>query len=134
MLDVERAKQECEKLDHVWEALSNVTAELKSRGVNVAPDIYTSLRGAKALIALCKSYPKLEDLVPADIDMHEGSCVGCCGADIVTRITCELRNIEDLLIIKAMDELGSKHALGLQEKTKRAWEPIETPAVGIGRA
>lgn len=131
MLDAETVKQKCEKLDRVWEALSNITAELKSRGVNVSSDIFTSLRCTKALITLCESHPKLEDLMPGDIDTHDGFCVGCCGADITTRITCELRNIEDLLIIKAMDDLGSKYALELQEKTKKAWEPVEAVAVGI---
>jgi len=33
-----------------------------------------------------------------------------------------LRNVEDLLILKAMNELGSDFALRLQEKTMKAWE------------
>jgi len=129
MISEERAKQECTKLEEVWEALSKITAELKGKGVNVPPDIYTSLRGTKALITLCKGHPKLEDLVPGDIDAHEGFCVACCGADIVARIKCEMRNIEDLLVIKATHELGSDYAIKLQQKATKAWEPLQAPLV-----
>jgi len=133
MLDEERAKQECQKLGRVWEVLSNATAELTNRDVNVPPDLYTSLRGAKALISLCEAHPRLDELSPGDIDAHEGFCVGCCKADVVTRITCELRNIEDLLVIKAIDVLGSEYALRFQERAEKAWEPIEKRAVVVGR-
>jgi len=134
MLDAQRAKKECEKLDHVWEVLSKVTAELTSRGVNLPSDIYASLRGAKVLISLCESHPKLEDLVAGDVDAHEGYCAGCCGADIVTRIKCELRNIEDLLVIRATNELGSKYALELQERTTKAWQHVAAQPVAVGTA
>jgi hypothetical protein len=127
MISEEKAREECAKLTDVWEALSKITAELRERGVSVPPDIYTSLRGAKDLITLCKSHPKLESLVPGDIDAHEGFCVACCGADIVARIKCELRNIEDLLIIKATHELGSDNAVRLQQRTMKAWKPLEAP-------
>lgn len=96
--------------------------ELNSRIVNLPPDIYVSLRGAKALISLCESHPTLADLTVQEVDTHEGFCVSCCGSDIVARIKCELRNVEDLLILKAMNELGSDFALRLQEKTMKAWE------------
>jgi len=129
MISEERARQECAKLGDVWEALSKMTADLKERGVNVPPDIYASLRGTKSLITLCKSHPKLEDLVPGEIDAHEGFCVACCGADIVARIKCEMRNIEDLLVIKAVHELGNDYAVKLQQRTRKAWEPLEVPVV-----
>jgi hypothetical protein len=129
MISEERAKQECTKLEDVWEALSRITAELKEKGVNVPPDIYSSLRGTKSLIALCRGHPKLEDLVPGDIDTHEGFCVACCGADVVARIKCELRNIEDLLVIKATHELGNNYAVKLQQKSMKAWEPLQAPLV-----
>jgi hypothetical protein len=102
--------------------LNDATTELASRVATLPPDIYVSLRGAKDLIMLCKSHPKLADLTPATIDSREGYCVACCGADIVGRIKCELRGVEDLLILKAMNELGSKDALKLQEKTMKAWQ------------
>jgi hypothetical protein len=105
-----------------WQILNEATMELASRISTLSPDIYVSLRGAKDLIDLCKSHPKLADLTPATIDSHEGYCVACCGSDIVGRIKCELRSVEDLLILKAMNELGSKDALKLQEKTMKAWQ------------
>jgi hypothetical protein len=129
MISEERAKQECTRLEDVWEALSKITAELKEKGVNVPPDIYSSLRGTKSLITLCRQHPKLEDLVPGDIDTHEGFCVACCGANVVARIKCELRNIEDLLVIKATHELGNNYAVKLQQKTMKAWEPLQAPLV-----
>jgi hypothetical protein len=127
MISEERAKQECTKLEDVWEALSKITAELKEKGVNVPPDIYSSLRGTKSLITLCRGHPKLEDLVPGDIDSHEGFCVAYCGADVVARIKCELRNIEDLLVIKATHELGNDYAVKLQQRATKAWEPFQAP-------
>ena len=127
MRSEQRARLECEKLSEVWDALSQVTTELKNRGVNVPPDIYASLRGTKSLITLCKAHPKLEDLVPGDIDAHEGFCVACCGADVVARIKCELRNVGDLLMVWATKELGSGSAMELQEKMSKAWEPFEKP-------
>jgi hypothetical protein len=129
MISEERAKQECTKLEDVWGALSKITAELKEKGVNVPPDIYSSLRGTKSLITLCRQHPKLENLVPGDIDAHEGFCVACCGADVVARIKCELRNIEDLLVIKATHELGNNYAVKLQQKTMKIWEPLQAPLV-----
>lgn len=112
---------QCEELESAWQILSDATIELASR-VAVPSHIYVSLRGAKDLIDLCKSHPKLADLTPATINSHEGFCVACCGSDIVGRIKCELRNVEDLLILKAMNELGSKDGLKLQEKTRKAWQ------------
>ena len=118
----EEARRQCEQLEKAWQVLNDATVELNSRIVNIPPDIYVSLRGAKALISLCESHPTLADLTAKEIDTHEGFCVSCCGSDIVARIKCELRNVEDLLILKAMNELGSDFALRLQEKTMKAWE------------
>jgi hypothetical protein len=133
LISEEKARQECAKLTDVWEALGKTTTELTQRGVKVPPRIYTSLRGTRGLIALCKSHPKLEDLVPGDIDAHEGFCVACCGADVVARIRCELQNIEDLLMMMATKELGNNFAMELQERTRKAWEPVEKPVVTIGK-
>ena len=120
--DDQRMRGQCEQLEIAWQILNDATVELASRIVTLPPDIYVSLRGAKELIDLCKSHPKLADITPATIDSHEGYCVACCGSDIVGRIKCELRSVEDLLILKAMNELGSKDALKLQEKTMQAWK------------
>jgi len=121
-MDDTRTRGQCEQLEVAWQVLNEATVELASRIRTLPPDIYVSLRGAKDLIDLCKSHPKLADLTPATIDSHEGYCVACCGSDIVGRIKCELRSVEDLLILKAMNELGSKDALKLQEKTMKAWQ------------
>jgi hypothetical protein len=120
--DDQRTRGQCEQLEIAWQILNDATMELASRIATLPPDIYVSLRGAKDLIDLCKSHPKLADLTPATIDSREGYCVACCGSDIVGRIKCELRSVEDLLILKAMNELGSKDALMLQQKTMKAWQ------------
>jgi len=120
----DRAKQQCELLEKAWEAISELTADLKNKGLKVPVDIDTSLRSTKSLLALCQSHPKLSDIVPREIDTYLGFCVGCCGQDVVTRIKCELRNVEDRLIIQAMNELGTEPALRLQQKTVKAWEPL----------
>jgi hypothetical protein len=121
-LDEQRTRSQCEQLELAWQILNDATIELSSRISTIPPDIYVSLRGAKDLIDLCKSHPKLADLTPATIDSRDGYCVACCGSDIVGRIKCELRSVEDLLILKAMNELGSNDALKLQEKTMKAWQ------------
>ncbi len=118
----EATRRQCEELERAWEVLNEAAVELNSRIVNLPADVYLSLREAKALISLCESHPKLADLTVKEIDSHVGFCVACCGSDIVARIKCELRNVEDLLILRAMNEVGSDYALRLQEKTMKAWE------------
>lgn len=129
LIEEEKARRQCDALEKAWEILNDAAVELGSKIATLPLDIYVSLRGAKSLISLCKSHPQLPDLTPRDIDAVEGFCVACCGADIVARIKCELRNIEDLLILKAMNELGSNYAMRLQEKTMKAWEA--TKPLGI---
>jgi hypothetical protein len=127
----QRTRRQCEQIEDAWQILNDATMELAGSIATLPPDIYVSLRGAKDLIGLCKSHPKLADLTPATIDLRGGFCVACCGADIVARIKCELRNVEDLLILKAMNELGSKDALKLQEKTMKAWQATKPLTVAI---
>lgn len=115
-------RNQCEQLDLGWQILNDATIELASRITIIPRDIYDSLRGARDLIDLCKSHPKLADLTPATIDSREGYCVACCGSDIVGRIKCELSAVEDMLILKAVDELGSQEAMKIQEKTRKAWQ------------
>jgi len=118
-------RQRCEQLEAAWTVLNDATVELAGRIVTLPPDIYVSLRGAKDLISLCKSHQTVTELTPAEIDSHEGFCVACCGSDIVGRIKCELRGVEDLLILKAINEVGSDFALKLQEKTMKAWQAVK---------
>jgi bacterioferritin (cytochrome b1) len=123
-LNEERARQQCGLLEKTWDTMNEISAELKNRGISVDPEIYASLRSTKTLITLCKTHPKLSELLPREIDTYLGFCVGCCGQDVVTRVKCELRNVEDRLIIQAMNELGNEYALRLQQKTVKAWEPF----------
>jgi hypothetical protein len=103
--------------------------ELGSHVANLPADIFVSLRSVKSMISLCKSHPTLVDIPPKEIDAFEGFCVSCCGTDIASRIKCELRNVEDLLVLKAMNEVGSDYALRLQQKTMKAWEA--TKSLGV---
>lgn len=123
-LTQEKARYQCDLLEKTWDTLNEITADLKNHGLNVDAEIYTSLRSSKTLITLCKTHPRLSELVPHEIDSYLGFCVGCCGQDVVTRVKCELRNIEDRLIILAMNELGNEYALKLQQKTVKTWEPL----------
>ena len=122
LLKKERIKGQCDLLEKTWDILNEISADLKNRGVNVAPEIYTSLRSTKTLIMQCQTNPS--ELTPREIDSHLGFCVGCCGQDVVSRIKCELRNVEDRLIIQAMNEIGNEYALKLQQRTVKAWEPF----------
>jgi hypothetical protein len=120
----EKARHQCDLLEKTWDILNEIVADLRNHGLNVDAEIYTSLRSTKTLITLCKTHPRLSEIMPQEIDTYLGFCVGCCGQDVVTRVKCELRNVEDRLIIKAMNELGNEYALKLQQKTVKAWEPF----------
>ena len=123
-LTEEKARYQCDLLEKIWDTHNEIIAALRERGVSVDAEIYTSMRSTKTLITLCKTHPRLSELLPQEIDSYLGFCVGCCGQDVVTRVKCELRNVEDRLIIHAMNELGNEYALKLQQKTVKAWEPF----------
>jgi len=36
---------------------------------------------------------------------------------------------QDLLVIKATQELGNDYAVKLQQRTMKAWEPLQAPLV-----
>jgi len=120
----DRTREQCYLLDKTWETLNEISADLSNRGVTVLPEIYTSLRSTKSLIEQCQTSPNPRELTPKEIDSYLGFCVGCCGQDVVSRIKCELRNVEDHLIIQAINEIGQEYALRLQQKTVKAWEPL----------
>jgi DNA-binding transcriptional MerR regulator len=129
VVDEAKSKRQCEGLENVWETLNEAAAELGKQIATLPPDIGVSLRGVRALLNLCESHPKLEQLTPSELDAYEGFCVTCCGADVVARIKCELRNLEDMIILKAMNELGSDYAVRLQQKTLKSWEAEKLLAV-----
>jgi hypothetical protein len=123
-LTEEKARYQCDLLEKIWDTLNEIIADLRNHGLSVDAEIYTSLRSTKTLITLCKTHPRLSELMPHEIDSYLGFCVGCCGQDVVTRVKCELRNVEDRLIIQAMNEVGNEYALKLQQKTVKSWEPF----------
>jgi hypothetical protein len=122
LLKKEQTKEQCYMLGKIWEILDEISADLTNHGVTVTPEIYTSLRSTKALISECQTQPN--ELTPAQIDQYLGFCVGCCGQNVVSRIKCELRNVEDRLIIQAMNGLGNEYALMVQQRTVKSWEPF----------
>jgi len=124
LLNRERTREQCYLLEKTWDTLNEISADLKNRGINVTPEIYTSLRSTKALITQCQTHPNPNELTAREIDSYLGFCVGCCGQNVASRIKCELRNVEDHLIIQAMNEIGQEYALRLQQKTVKAWEPL----------
>ena len=123
VLDEQASRRECESLEKVLQALDRAVTDMTKHRAKVPPDIYVALRGARSLVNLCRSHPNLSRLAPGDIDAHEGYCVACCGGDIVARIRCELKNVEDLLVIKATSELGGDYATDIQKSLTKAWEP-----------
>ena len=123
-LNNERTKEQCYLLEKTWDILNEISADMSNHGVTVIPEVYTSLRSTKILITQCESHPNPRELTPREIDSYLGFCVGCCGQDVVSRIKCELRNVEDHLIIQAINEISQEYALRLQQKTVKAWEPL----------
>ncbi len=121
---VSKEREQCYLLEKTWDTLNEISADLENRGVKVAPETYTSLRSTRSLITQCETHPNPSELTPREIDAYLGFCVGCCGQNVVSRIKCELRNVEDRLIIQAMNELGNEYALKLQQRTVKAWEPF----------
>jgi len=124
LLSNERTKEQCYLLEKTWDTMNEISADLKDHGLDVTPEIYTSLRSTKILIDQCQTHPNPLELTPREIDSHLGFCVGCCGQDVISRIKCELRNVEDRLIIQAINEVGNEYGLRLQQKTVKAWEPF----------
>jgi hypothetical protein len=129
VVDAAKSKRQCEGLEKVWETLNEAAIELGKHITPLPPDIGVALGGVRALINLCESHPKLDQLSSSELDAIEGFCVTCCGADVVARIKCELRNLEDMIILKAMNELGSDYAVRLQQKTLKSWEAEKLLAV-----
>jgi bacterioferritin (cytochrome b1) len=123
-INEETTRQQCELLGNVWETISQVASDLKTQGLTLPVEIDTSLRSTKSLLTLCQENKNMSALAPKEVDAYLGFCIGCCGHDVVTRVKCELRNVEDRLIVQAMNDLGTEPALKLQQKTVKAWEPL----------
>lgn len=99
-------RKEAEEVDRVWSALANTALELMKKGLDVK-DIMASLNSVRTLINL--------------YDVHI-SPNPCCTGETGARIRCELRNLEDMLVIRAANHLGVEYALQLSEKLSQAWK------------
>ncbi|MCS7125494.1 MAG: hypothetical protein NZ929_01070 [Aigarchaeota archaeon] len=121
----EYGKEVCKILDNIWSQLSEMLVELINRKIEIPHAIKVALDGAKVLIILCKYHPKLAfDVSPSMLDSVQGFCVGCCGADLVSRVICELRTAQDLLTLKAVSVFGEEYVKMWQRKLDELWRQV----------
>mgnify|MGYP000445092788 CR=1 FL=1 len=85
-----------------WSTLSKMVIELMKRGVNVS-DLIDMLGVARGYINLYNSHKKTT--------LYKN-----CYPKLETYITQELRDIEDLLIMKAANEVGESFAINMTAK------------------
>jgi len=115
----------CAALEKVWFAVADMITDMRNRGIDVPHHVSVALQGARVMINLCKYHPNLESHIePSTLDAVQGFCVACCGADIVARIECELRNIEDLMVVKAFNTLGEEYAGQWQSRIGECWKEV----------
>lgn len=115
----------CEILDRIWELLSRMMIELRGKNIDVPNAVKVSLNGAKILLTLCKHHPRLAfEVSPTMLDSVQGLCVGCCGADIVARIICELKTSQDLIMIKATSVLSEDSIKEWQKRLDELWREV----------
>jgi len=125
MLNKNRGKEVCKVLEKIWKTLSDLLTDLKEKGFEPPHILEISMEGAKIMINLCIHHPKLEMITnPKTLDSIQGFCVACCGQDAIARIECELKNIQDLLTIKAFELVGEDYVLRWQNKLKEYWEEL----------
>jgi hypothetical protein len=106
LLEVVGLRKEVVEVDRVWSAIANAALELMKKGLDMK-DVLASLNSIRTLINL--------------YDTHV-SPNPCCTGETGARIRCELRNLEDMLVIKVANQLGAEYALQLSEKLARAWK------------
>jgi len=120
-----REEEICEILDNIWAEITDMLKELINRKVDVPQATRVALDGAKVLINLCKFHPKLaSDITPSMLDAVQGFCVGCCGADVVARVVCELKTAQDLITIKAVGVLNDSYIMSWQRKLEEQWSRV----------
>lgn len=123
--DVSGEAEICRVLDGIWAEINEMLKELINRNVEVPQATRTALDGAKVLINLCRYHPRLNvDLSPSMVDSVQGFCVGCCGADIVARIICELKTAQDLIMIRAVGVMDESFITGWQRKLEGSWAKV----------
>jgi hypothetical protein len=124
-VELSREAEMCEILDAIWVEITDMLRELINKKVDVPQYTRVALDGAKVLINLCKSHPKLAfDVTPSMLDAVQGFCVGCCGADIVARILCELKTAQDLITIKAVGVVNESYIMSWQRKLEELWRKV----------
>ncbi|MEM1584081.1 MAG: hypothetical protein QW640_05355 [Nitrososphaerota archaeon] len=115
----------CNVLDGIWAEITEMLKELINRKVDIPQATRIALDGAKVLINLCKFHPRLaHDVTPSMLDSVQGFCVGCCGADVVSRIVCELKTAQDLITIKAVSVVDESVIISWQKKLEELWSKV----------
>ncbi len=118
-------KAACEVLEKIWSILVKMVSDMRKRKVDIPNQVNVALEGARIMINLCKHHPKLESIItPQTLDSVQGFCVACCGQDVIARIECELRTTEDILMIRAFNNLGEEYAEKWQKRLMKYWEKI----------
>jgi len=100
-------RKEVAQVDRVWSAITDTCTDLLRKGIDVSEAVST-LREIRALINLYETHDSPNP---------------CCTDETGARIRCELRNLEDMVVIKAANELGMDYATELSNKLMRAWKP-----------
>ena len=111
-------RKEVAQVDRVWSTITEVCTDLLRKGIDVS-DAVSTLREIRALINLYDTH------VSPDISILDGGrCItpSCCTSDTGARIRCELRNLEDMVVIRAANMLGMQYATELSNKLMRAWK------------
>ena len=120
-----KGKLYCHALEKLWFVVADMIIDMNNREITPPRQATVALEGAKVLINLCKYHPDLSEAIgPQTLDSVQGLCVTCCGADIVARIECELHNIEDIMLVKAVNTLGTEWVLQWQKKISECWEEL----------
>ena len=121
----EESKLMCAALEKVWSVVNDMVSDMTNRGIILPSQVSVALRGAKVLINLCRYHPNVaHDVGPQSLDVVQGMCVSCCGADIVARIECELRSVEDMIVMKAFNTFGAEYAMQWQKRIAQCWKEI----------
>jgi len=130
-----RDRKISEAFEGIWSTLNELISDLKARGVEIPEKVYISMEGTGILISLCKCHACCGDLdcvlQHKSLRAIEGFCTGCCGQDVVSRIICELRNVEDLLFIKAFRNIGENYAKQWQSKLDEYWKKLGEAMKGL---
>ena len=125
VIETRKGKIICTALEKIWLTINEVVADITKKGVVPAHQVMIAIQGAKVLINLCKFHPNVaHDINPQTLDAVQGFCVTCCGADIVARIECELRKVEDLIVIEAFTKVGEQYALQMQNRIRVSWDEV----------